>query len=381
MYVKPVLLSDYYERVRPYSSVYFCHELDGEGIEAVHAADVWTDSLPLMKAVVLDSAPREGKMGDCELFGGERIIFSIKVVGELTPEEFVALQSGSSTNSSGTTHYYKAGKLHRDGDLPAVINTREGLEEFWRDGEKHRDGDLPAVVSTTGVWLENRLERGGDQPASVVTRGDRVSKQWYVNGNLHREGDQPAYTVEWAGKVCFQQWYRHGQKHRYHQPAYVREYGRDERPDCAMELQWYVDDVLHRKAGLPARVSCASMPKRCEWYWRGTLLCRFRDDFEDGGTVITWHMPAGYWPYVSDFKIAEWSLTTGTRRFHPPNYVPFSPFRELAALLPLRLHDGTLLPNQEFGYEITAHARWDQRVAGASLLAANKLPENVIMFL
>src|SRR5689334_2595208 len=38
---------------------------------------------------------------------------------------------------------YKEGKLHGEGDLPAIIST-EG--KFWyKNGLRHRDGDLPAI--------------------------------------------------------------------------------------------------------------------------------------------------------------------------------------------------------------------------------------------
>ena len=41
--------------------------------------------------------------------------------------------------------WFKDGKLHRDGDLPAVI-TSDGTRIWYRHGKRHRDGDLPAVI-------------------------------------------------------------------------------------------------------------------------------------------------------------------------------------------------------------------------------------------
>lgn len=45
---------------------------------------------------------------------------------------------------NGTKFWYRAGKLHREGDLPAVVYPN-GVEEWWQDHQRHRD-DGPAVV-------------------------------------------------------------------------------------------------------------------------------------------------------------------------------------------------------------------------------------------
>ena len=57
------------------------------------------------------------------------------------------------------TRYYRGDKLHRDGtvlhgeivsDLPAYIKRNKAgdviCEAYWRDGKEHRDGDLPAYI-------------------------------------------------------------------------------------------------------------------------------------------------------------------------------------------------------------------------------------------
>ena len=138
----------------------------------------------------------------------------------------------------------------------------------------------------------------------------------------------------------------------------------------------HVERFVHRlKFGKV--ISRTRATDECEWRWRGTLLCRLQS--RGGVDAITWHMPVLIWNYVSPFKIAETYCDAAPRRFFAN--APLGSFRELAALLPLRLPDGTLLPHQNFGYEITAHARWDQRAAAVSLVAANKLPEGVVAFL
>ena len=50
----------------------------------------------------------------------------------------------------GNQQWYEHGNLHRDGDLPAVIEVDGTLKWFWR-GKAHRDGDLPAIIRADGT--------------------------------------------------------------------------------------------------------------------------------------------------------------------------------------------------------------------------------------
>lgn len=90
--------------------------------------------------------------------------------------------------------WYKDGKKHRDGDLPAVeyvsIESNIKDQEWWRDGKKHRIG-APAVIYATGSvewWNDGKLHRE-DGPAM---EDDRGCKEWWLNGKKHR-ADGPAY--------------------------------------------------------------------------------------------------------------------------------------------------------------------------------------------
>ena len=67
-----------------------------------------------------------------------------------TPEELLdLLKYDITTNSSGTTIYRFNGKIHRDEDQPAVIETN-GTTGWYQDGHPHRDNDLPAVINANG---------------------------------------------------------------------------------------------------------------------------------------------------------------------------------------------------------------------------------------
>jgi len=52
--------------------------------------------------------------------------------------------------------WYKNGKLHRDGDKPAVVYAH-GDQCWYKNGELHRDGDKPAIVYVNGfkAWYKN----------------------------------------------------------------------------------------------------------------------------------------------------------------------------------------------------------------------------------
>lgn len=90
--------------------------------------------------------------------------------------------------------YYKHGNIHRDGDLPAIINN--GSTSYCRNGEYHRDGDLPAVISKNGYtayYKNGKLHRDGDMPAVIEANGTEI---YYKNGDIHRDGDKPAVITK-----------------------------------------------------------------------------------------------------------------------------------------------------------------------------------------
>jgi hypothetical protein len=90
----------------------------------------------------------------------------------------------------GTQHWFKKGKLHRDGDSPAVIYA-DGSQYWFKEGKLHRDGDSPAVTRADGsqCWYKNeKKHRDGDLPAEIWADG---TQHWYKEGKLHRDKDLP----------------------------------------------------------------------------------------------------------------------------------------------------------------------------------------------
>ena len=158
-------------------------------------------------------------------------------------------ESEEDDDDSAQTWYNLNGQLHRDGDLPAVIE-EDGTQEWWQNGRLHRENDLPARIDENGTqeWFQNG-ERHRDNDLPAVIWPD--SQMWYQNGLLHRDGDLPA--VIWSDGT--QMWYQNGRRHRdNNQPAVIDPNGSQE---------WWRNDKRHRDNG-PAVIWVGG---RQEW-WR-----------------------------------------------------------------------------------------------------------------
>lgn len=109
--------------------------------------------------------------------------------------------------------WFADGVLHRDGDVPAQIETfRDGAFKmsWYRDGVLHRDGDLPAVAyygsyQEAQWWVNGKRHRIGDKPAQMLI--DHDTHLWFHNGRLHRTSG-PAITHRGQDRG----WFIHGQR-------------------------------------------------------------------------------------------------------------------------------------------------------------------------
>ncbi len=178
---------------------------------------------------------------------------ALRITAVLPTSEALVALTGTVTATHGDQKWYVHGKLHREGDQPAIIRAN-GDQEWYVNGELHREGDQPAFIRANGdrEWYVNgKLHRDGDQPAIICANGDQ---EWYVDGKRHREGDQPAI-------ICAngdQWWYVNGKEHREgDQPAIIRRDGHRE---------WYVHGKRHRDGDQPAIVRGDGDQ---EWYLHG----------------------------------------------------------------------------------------------------------------
>lgn len=95
-------------------------------------------------------------------------------------------------------------KLHRENDLPAVINV-DGTKEWWKFAKRHRENGQPAIEGAAGTrewWVENERHRDNG-PAVEKMDG---TKEWWVHGKRHRD-DGPA--IEHADGT--KEWYLNGE--------------------------------------------------------------------------------------------------------------------------------------------------------------------------
>ena len=80
--------------------------------------------------------------------------------------------------ANGTQIWYREGKLHKDGDLPAKIFA-DGTQMWYKKGKFHRERDQPAIIYADGYqewWQEGKIHRDGDQPA--IIRQDGIQEWW-----------------------------------------------------------------------------------------------------------------------------------------------------------------------------------------------------------
>ena len=101
------------------------------------------------------------------------------------PVELLETHSVDPFGMFGMHRWHQNGRLHRDGDQPAII-WANGTQSWYQNGLCHRDGDQPAILWADGTqeWCQNgQRHRAGDQPAIVGANG---RQEWYQNGVLIR---------------------------------------------------------------------------------------------------------------------------------------------------------------------------------------------------
>lgn len=123
------------------------------------------------------------------------------------------------TDSRGVVRYLNEfGQLHRDGNLPAVID-RQNLE-YYQYGELHRENGPAVINDNQEVYYRHGLKHREDGPAvEHFIKDDNgnkelMSQEYYRDGELHREhGPALIWTT---GSY---QHYRHGKLHNENGPA------------------------------------------------------------------------------------------------------------------------------------------------------------------
>jgi antitoxin component YwqK of YwqJK toxin-antitoxin module len=100
--------------------------------------------------------------------------------------------------------WYKNGLAHRDNDLPAKIEYKEGQKircQWCVNGKWHRSDDLPAIIH--------------------YTDGQKTDEYWYKDNQKHRLGD-PAMIRYKNGQKIREEWWNDGKYHNLTGPAVIR---------------------------------------------------------------------------------------------------------------------------------------------------------------
>lgn len=191
--------------------------------------------------------------------------------------------------------WHHQGKLHRDGDKPAIIHHEQfgttilKIERIWyKNGQKHRDGDKPAkmdirkiIISNTGAvrihlnfeYRKNgNLEREGDQPAFIEKiksyKSDKsiekysITEHFYKKHKIHRDGDKPAVKLTvfvstpsgLIKKTESKKYYKHDILHREKDKPAVIDITRSKMNGniSHLEKRYIVEGVTHRDDDKPA---------------------------------------------------------------------------------------------------------------------------------
>lgn len=98
---------------------------------------------------------------------------------------------------------------------------KNGDEKWYKDGKLHRDNDLPAIIE---IFDNEKL----------------FHEAWYMNGKRHRKYNHASvfYYHHSNGKK-FESWWKNGELHREEGPAYI-EYFED---DNVEKESWWLNGV------------------------------------------------------------------------------------------------------------------------------------------
>ena len=140
------------------------------------------DSLPIELVTIIA----------CDSFELFTTLLHVPTIGNRLCEQYpqmIARSKFISIWSGGyVTRTYLNGRLHSIDDQPAIINIHECVCNYWyKYGKKHRGGDLPAYVNTDGskaYYWNGLYHRDDNLPAIEFANGE---KAWFIHGEYVKE--------------------------------------------------------------------------------------------------------------------------------------------------------------------------------------------------
>ena len=127
---------------------------------------------------------------------------------KLIPQLDSPLVAEDEERMDGTRKWYTNGHLHRDNDLPAIIDT-SGTKEWYQNGVLHRIHDRPAIEHKDGrcEWICQGVRHRSEGPAVTWPDG---SAFYFRRGCLHRDQNLPAIELSTFYPTCHVVWYING---------------------------------------------------------------------------------------------------------------------------------------------------------------------------
>ena len=321
----------------------------GEYIWVTEASDVWAmEKAPLTRVAIVKFRDN-GSIDRCAFVIRTHGSVGAYALGPISNEEFLSLKTGISTDKFGQTKHFLRGKLHRDGDLPAVEDAVRGRKEWYQNGEHHREGDLPSIT----------------EHSSSVTY-----EAYCCRGRIHRADDKPAKVFLRNNAEEYCEWYEHGVRNRTNNlPAVVKQIP----SQGYLKQEWWAADKIWRECGKAQIITLKPDSEHLRWFWQCSIICAAVVD-ADG---IYWY--AGDTPSPKQLRALRRSVTAEHREEWRQRMITskWNAQREaLSGMLPLRNYRNKILPCQEFAYEATLHQRWAARLPGI----VSGLPDGVLVF-
>ncbi len=126
----------------------------------------------------------------------------------------------------------KAGRRHRDGDMPAMITVKNDGSEDWTytfHGEAHRDNGPSFIQFYNGkvtqevFYYKGDLTSIDDKPTIVRydSDGKVLEQYWHYDHAYHRDNGPAHISYGTKGQLVRETWYQYGKEHRPAAPAVI----------------------------------------------------------------------------------------------------------------------------------------------------------------
>lgn len=134
---------------------------------------------------------------------GQEVILWLDSSGQLHRENGPAW-----TKTGHSEKWFQHGKLHRNGDKPAITNFHESLREYYKNGVLHREHGPARVTEYVEEWFLNGMLHRPLRPAVIKLYPHHKEWRWFINGNCHNALGPALITEDADGTKAY--WFING---------------------------------------------------------------------------------------------------------------------------------------------------------------------------